>query len=88
MSNMYGCTLKYMNWIYDHMWLVYSDSTRQAEQVHIGETSMRNFEQKMALFFSAIMSIFSPLGGERATFKISNESWDLKLLHGEKNSDM
>ena len=65
MSNMYGCTLKYMNWIYDHMWLVYSDSTRQAEQVHIGETSMRNFEQKMTLFFSAIMSIFAPLGGQK-----------------------
>ena len=67
------------------VWLVYSDSTRRVEHRHLSETSQSvanwqsghfevgNFDQRMTLF-SAIMSIFSPLDGDRATFKGSNES--------------
>ena len=60
------------------MWLVFSDSTRRAAQAHIGQTSQRvaHFYGTLKLeiltktwhCFSAIMSIFSPLGGDRATF--------------------
>ena len=62
------------------LWLVYSDRARRDKHAHIGETSQRvanlerghsevgNFDQKMTLF-SDIMSISSPLGGDRATFK-------------------
>ena len=70
------------------MWLVYYDSTRRDEHAHLGEPSQRvanlelghfevwNFDQKCH-FFPAKMSIFSQLGGARACFKGSNESWDL-----------
>ena len=60
------------------MWLVFSDSTRRAAHAHIGQTSQRvadflwyfevgNCEQKWH-FSSAVMSIFSPMVGDRATF--------------------
>ena len=67
-------------------WLVLSDSTRRAEHAHIAQTSQRlenlelahfevgNCEQKITLF-SAIMSFFSPLGGDRSIFKDWNESY-------------
>ena len=74
------------------LWLVYSESTRQAEHVHICGTSQRVANSKIEWSwkfwpnndaFSARMSIFSPLGGDWATFTGSND-WDPKLLLGKK----
>ena len=38
--------------------------------------------------FSAQMSIFSPLGGESGICMVFDENLDLKMLNGEKKSDI
>ena len=80
------------------IFLVDYDRTRRDENIYLGHSSGRANILELVIFefrefwpesviFSAILSIFSPVGADRPTFRDLDERSNLRLLYFENSEE-